>query len=241
MNLLEHGRSRARILVVEDEPDIRELIQHNLSQDGFDVSVAPSAEEGLRRIQARSPDLVILDLMLPGMPGLDLCRRLRQDPKTQHLPLLILTARSEESDVVLGLELGADDYVTKPFSVRELVSRVRAVLRRSNRDEPPVGDGIVRAGDIEIDSGRFEVRVDGRPLIFTPSEFRLLRALASRPGQVMTRDQLLDYITEGRSVIIDRNVDVHVRSLRKKLGPAGQHLVTVRGVGYKFDVRLRAE
>lgn len=228
-----HPGHRPEILVIEDDPDVANLLQVNLERDGFQVRWAPSAAAGYEEVQRRQPDLLILDLMLPDMPGLELCRRLRQESRTRDLPLVIMTARAEESDVVLGLELGADDYVTKPFSVRELVSRVRAVLRRSRRKADAMDREVIRLGDLEIDSARFEVRVEGEPLAFTPAEFRLLRVLASRPGQVMTRDQLLDHITGGESVIIDRNVDVHVRAIRKKLGPAGDRIVTVRGIGYK--------
>ncbi len=227
---------RRQVLIVEDDADIRELVRVALEREGFEVREAASAREGRRALEGPLPDLVVLDLMLPDVPGLELCRSLRAEEPTRHLPLVILTARAEESDVVLGLELGADDYVTKPFSVRELVSRVRAVLRRASAPaEADAPEAVVRVGDLEVDSVRFEARVAGVPVALTPAEFRLLRVLASHPGQVMSRDRLLDHITEGRSIIIDRNVDVHVRALRKKLGPAGRRIVTVRGVGYKCE------
>ena len=180
----------------------------------------------------RKPDLVLLDLMLPGIDGLSVCRELKQADSTRGIPVIMVTAKGEESDVVSGLELGADDYVVKPFSPRELVARVRAVLRRGSKGEP-VSKTRIEMGEVSLDSERYEVQVHGEVVPFTRSEFRLLAALAASPGRVFTRDQLVDQLTDGQAVIIDRNVDVHVSAVRKKLGSEANLIVTVRGVGYK--------
>ena len=222
------------ILVIEDEPDILELIQFNLESEGFKVVTSRTGEEGYRLAGELSPDLIVLDLMLPDISGIEVCRLLRQEAKTRNLPIIMATARDSEADVIVGLELGADDYITKPFSVRELSARVRAVLRRS---EPSVSDApgqIVRAGPLELDPERHEVGIHGQPVELTLAEFRLLSALAGTPGKVFTRDQLLDRITGGQATIIDRNVDVHIRALRRKLGSDAGLIGTVRGIGYKF-------
>ncbi len=221
------------VLIIEDESDIVELIQYNLERDGFSVVAAKNGEAGLQEAYRRRPSLIILDLMLPGIQGMEVCRRLRQREDTRNIPLIILTAKSEESDIVVGLEMGADDYVTKPFSPRELLARVKAVLRRAqgSEKEPP---NLIQRGGITIDPWRHEVLVGERPVALTLAEFRLLQTLASHPGRVFTRDQLLDSITEGRAIIIDRNVDVHIRSIRKKLHLKEDPIATVRGVGYKF-------
>ncbi len=227
--------SKVRVLVIEDDADIRQLVQYNLQREGFEVLVAADGESGLREAALRKPSLILLDLMLPDLQGLEVCRLLRSNSETRSTPVIILTAKGEESDIVVGLELGADDYVTKPFSVKELMARARAVLRRASKPQADRGDEVVRLGRVEVDPVRHQVSIDGRVIPLTLAEFRLLRALASHPGQVMTRDQLLDHITGGKSVIIDRNVDVHIRSIRRKLGQAGRLIVTVRGVGYKSD------
>lgn len=223
-----------RILIVEDEEDIRELIRYNLDREGFDVIAAATGEEALVAARARRPDLVLLDLMLPGIQGLEVCRRLRSGPETAGVPIIMVTAKGEEADIVAGLEMGADDFVTKPFSPRELTARVRSVLRRGpirGPDEPHT----LTSGAVEIDSARHEVRLDGELLALTLAEFRLLRALVASPGRVFTRAQLVRQLTGGGYHIVERNADVHVRSLRKKLGPAGSMVITVRGVGYKFQ------
>ncbi len=226
---------KTTVLVIEDEADIRQLVQYNLQREGFEVFTAGDGESGLREAARRRPSLILLDLMLPDLQGLEVCRLLRSHVETRSTPVIILTAKGEESDIVVGLELGADDYVTKPFSVKELMARARAVLRRAAKPQIDKGDEVVRLGPLEIDPVRHEVSLDGRAVGLTLAEFRLLRALAAHPGQVMTRDQLLDHITSGKSVIIDRNVDVHIRSIRRKLGKARRLIVTVRGVGYKSD------
>lgn len=221
----------SKIFIIEDDPDILELVQYNLEKDGFTVETATNGESGLRDVAKSKPDLLILDLMLPGMDGLEVCRRLRRLPQTAVLPVIMLTAKGEESDVIVGLEIGADDYMVKPFSPKELIARVRAVLRRGSAVQ--TGTNVVRVGPLTIDSERHEVRVDNVLLPLTLAEFRLLSTLASRPGRVFTRDQLLEKITGGDVVVIDRNVDVHIRAIRKKLEGQADMIQTVRGVGYK--------
>ena len=225
--------SPSTVLIVEDEPDIAELVEYNLQREGYKVLKAADGRKGLELARTRKPDAVILDLMLPEMDGIEVCRNLRQDQTTQDLAVIMLTAKGEESDVVLGLELGADDYMTKPFSPRELVARLRAVLRTRT---PTQANGVkqrIQVGSVVLDLERYEIRVDDRNVPVTRAEFRLLWALASRPGRVFTRDELVESITNGENIILGRNVDVHVSSARKKLGPEGDMIVTVRGVGYK--------
>lgn len=224
--------SEATVLVVEDEVDIRELVQLTLERANYSVITAEGGEEACRLAASELPDLIILDLMLPDMQGFDVCKRLRGQPRTATIPIIMATARGEEVDVVLGLELGADDYIKKPFSLSELISRVRAVLRRSGTIRPSE-NRILRVGSIEIDREGHEVRKDGELLNLTRAEFRLLTGLLESPGRVLSRDRLLDRITGGHTAIIDRNVDVHIRSLRSKLGDASAMIVTIRGVGYK--------
>jgi two-component system phosphate regulon response regulator PhoB len=221
------------ILIVEDELDIQELLQYNLSREGYTVSCAVTGEEGLRRAQTKPPDLVVLDLMLPGVDGLEVCRRLKKDPASENIPIVMLTAKGEESDIVAGLELGADDDVTKPFSTKVLVARVRAVLRRRSK---PLGekDAIIRIHNLVIDPRRHEVLVADEPVQLTYTEFRLLQVLAGRPGWVFTRYQIVDAIRGEDYPVTDRSVDVQVVGLRKKLGAAGEYIETVRGVGYRF-------
>jgi len=187
----------------------------------------------LQDAQRSKPSLVILDLMLPGIDGLKVCKKLREDPETQAIPIIMLTAKGEETDVVVGLEFGADDYVTKPFSPNELLARVRAVLRRANLADDGAAEARIEVGPITIDSDRHEVYNRGTPLALTLAEFKLIRTLASRPGRVFTRDQLLESITGGEVFLIDRNIDVHIRAIRKKLGGDAEFISTVRGVGYK--------
>ena len=225
--------ARETILVVEDDPDIAELIQYNLEREGFAVAMAGDGERGLTLASRSNPALILLDLMLPSINGLDVCRALRQAPNTRDVPLIMVTAKDDESDIDLGLGIGADDYVTKPFSPKQLIARIRAVLRRRAPVKVVQPDDAIQTGPIFIDNARHEVRVDGSLVSLTLTQFRLLRALATHPERVLTRDQLLDHITKGETVIVDRNVDVHIRSIRKKLGRHGDRIVTVRGVGYK--------
>lgn len=229
------GGMATRVLLIEDEADIRELIRYNLEREGLDVVEAASGEEGLVQARARTPDLILLDLMLPGIQGLEVCRKLRATEATAATPLIMVSARGEEADIVAGLEIGADDFVTKPFSPRELTARVRSVLRRGPPRESGAAASVVHAGPIMVDAESHEVELEGEHLALTLAEFRLLRALAARPGRVHTRAQLVREITGGEHHIVERNVDVHVRSLRKKLGAHGALISTVRGVGYKLD------
>jgi phosphate regulon transcriptional regulator PhoB len=227
----------SRVLIVEDEPDIRELVVHHLKREGYQVSVAASGEEALRQVQASPPDLVLLDLMMPAMSGLEVCRRLRQDPVTASLPIVMLTAKGDEIDRVLGLEIGADDYVVKPFSPKELLARVRAVLRRSL---PAPGASPTTLGALTIDPGTHTVSVGDEVLALTPKEFDLLRALVEARGRVLSREFLLDRVWgySRASEIESRTVDVHVRRLRVKLGPEGRRVLTVKSVGYRMDPGL---
>jgi DNA-binding response OmpR family regulator len=224
----------SRVLIVEDEPDIRELVVHHLKREGYQVSAASSGEEALRQVQAVPPDLVLLDLMMPAMDGLEVCRRLRQDPATVSLPIVMLTAKGDEVDRVLGLEIGADDYIVKPFSPKELLARVRAVLRRSR---PAPGAAPLTLGALVIDLGTHTASVGGLALALTPKEFDLLRALVEARGRVLSREFLLDRVWgyAHASEIESRTVDVHVRRLRVKLGPEGRRVLTVKSVGYRLD------
>ena len=224
----------SRVLIVEDERDIRDLVLFHLEREGFQVSSASSGEEALRQVRHVSPDLVLLDLMLPAMGGLEVCRKLRQDPATVALPIVMLTAKGDEVDRVLGLELGADDYIVKPFSPKELLARVRAVLRRA---KPAPGAAPIAIGALAIDPGTRTVTVQGAPLTLTHKEFELLSALADAQGRVLSREFLVDrvwgYSRAGE--IESRTVDVHVRRLRVKLGPEGRRILTVKSVGYRLD------
>lgn len=226
--------SKESILVIEDDPDITELLQYNLEREGFRVQIASDGEKGVAAAIEERPQLILLDIMLPGIDGLEVCRRLKQAPETQDTPIIMITAKGEESDVVVGLSMGADDYVAKPFKVKVLVARIRAVLRRgAHATESKSEEPIVR-GPLRIDPARYEVYLNGELMALTLTEFRLCQALASQPGRVYTRDHLIDKITGGDGFITDRNVDVHVRSLRKKFGEYADLIVTIRGVGYKW-------
>jgi len=220
------------IAVVDDEPDIVELISYHLKKERFKVREFYDGEGLLDFIKTTLPDLVILDLMLPGIEGLEVCRILKGDKSTSSIPIIMLTAKGSEIDRVVGLELGADDYVVKPFSPRELVARVKAVLRRAKMEKEK--ESII-IGDLAIDTGRFEVRFKGRRIELTPTEFRILAILAERPGWVFTRDQLLDKLWQEDKIVLDRTIDVHIRHLREKLGEGGKLIKTVRGIGYKLE------
>jgi two-component system alkaline phosphatase synthesis response regulator PhoP len=225
---------REKILVVEDENDILEVIQYNLAREGYKVTCTRDGDQGLTRIKRDAPDLVILDLMLPGLDGIEVCRRIKQDPITNGIPVIMVTAKSEESDVILGLGVGADDYLTKPFSPKELVARVKTVLRRGPlKEERAVGERVVR-GELVIDVGRHEVLLDGQPVVLTPTELRLLHFLASHPGRVFNRSHLLSRVIGEDAIVTDRNFVVHVRAVRSKLGERREFIETVRGVGYRF-------
>jgi len=223
-----------RIALVEDEPDLASLTAAALAKEGFRVAVYPDAESFFRALEKAVPDLVLLDLMLPDADGLDICRTIRRNPAWQGVPVIMTTARGGETDRVLGLELGADDYIVKPFVLRELAARIRAVLRRG-KAEPPARRVSLGGGAIEMDPERFEVLLSGKPVELTTTEFKLLHLLASQPGRVFTRDQILDRVWGREKIVLDRTVDVHIKNLREKLGPAARHLVNVRGVGYKVE------
>jgi len=224
----------ADVLVVEDEPDIRHLIVHHLARDGFRCRTAASGPEALASVRSSTPDLVVLDLMLPGLDGLEVCRRLRGDAGTAGVPIIMLTAKADEVDRVVGLEIGADDYVAKPFSPKELVARVRAVLRRARSAD---GARTLRAGTVVLDPARHVVTVGGRAVELTPKEFDLLHALLEAAGRVLSREHLLNRVWgyARADEIESRTVDVHVRRLRAKLGDEGRRIGTVKSVGYRLE------
>ena len=221
------------IVVVEDEQAIQDVIAYNLRREGYEVLLAGHGNEGLALIQSKRPALVILDLMLPGIDGLSICQQLRADPKTRSIPLMILSAKEEESDIVIGLSLGADDYLAKPFSPREMLARVKALLRRANNSRS-VADDYIQVGPLTIDFLRFEAKLSGQPLKLTATEFKLLAELAGHPGRALTREHLLNRAVGDAVVVVDRNIDVHIRSVRKKLGDHAGMIETVRGLGYRF-------
>jgi len=223
---------KAKILVVDDEKNIIELVRYNLEKEGFAVISATDGEEALKLVSEKEPEMVILDLMLPGIDGLDVCRELKRNDKTSSIQVIMLTAKGEESDIVVGLELGADDYITKPFSPRVLVARVKAVLRRTKGKKEEVK--IIKINKLEIDLIRHHVTFSGTPLALTSTEFNILTFLAQNRGRVFTRDQLLDHAWKEESFVVDRTVDVHIRRLRQKLGQGSQLIETIRGVGYRF-------
>ncbi len=222
-----------KVLVVEDEEDIQELIRYNLAREAYNVTCVTCGEDALKSARSVSPDLMVLDLMLPGVDGLEVCRSLKGDPDTASIPVVMVTAKGEESDVVTGLELGADDYVTKPFSPKILLSRVKAVLRRS-KEGPVKEDGIIQVKGLTIHPGRHEVQVENKTIDLTYTEFKILQTLASRPGWVFTRSQIVDAVRGENYAVTDRSVDFQVVGLRRKLGPCAEHIQTVRGVGYRF-------
>lgn len=221
-----------KILVVDDEPDAVDLVQFNLSNAGYEVITAADGEEALKKARTHFPDLILLDVMLPEVDGLDVCKMLRRDSATSGIPIIMLTARAAEIDRILGLELGADDYVTKPFSPRELVLRVKNLLRRRQGDDEK--NSVMDFGDLVIDVPGHSVNVEGKGIELTATEFKLLHVLASRRGRVQSRDQLLKDVWEYDSMIDTRTVDTHMRRLREKLDKAARYLDTVRGVGYRF-------
>jgi DNA-binding response OmpR family regulator len=223
---------KQRILLIEDEEDIAALIKLQAEIEGYRLYVEVDGINGLLAIQRERPDLVILDLMLPGQSGLDICRKMKSNPELKDIPVIMLSAKSEELDVVLGLELGADDYVTKPFSPKILFSRIGAVLRRGFTQDK--GSGLVKFGIFVMEPEKFAIRKSNKQIPLTLSEYGILRRLVANRGKVLTRNQLLDDVQNEEAFIIDRNIDVHVASLRKKLGPSFDWIETVRGVGYRF-------
>ena len=223
---------KPKIVVIEDEVDILEVINYNLSKEGFDVCSALDGEEGLALIKKEVPDLVLLDLMLPGLDGIEICRKLKTDYSTRSIPIIMVTAKGEESDIVLGLGMGADDYIVKPFRPRELMARIRSVLRRGDFIEE--GEGLVSIDELVIDINRHEVKLEEKKIVLTAMEFKLLHFLASHPGQVFTRENLLNHVSSDDTFIIDRNIDVHIRSIRKKLNKHRELIETIHRVGYRF-------
>ena len=224
-----------KILVVDDEKDIGELLVYSLQQEGCDVDVIQDGQQVLGRLQTKTYDLVILDLMLPGMSGIEICRQIKKDPELESLPVIMLTAKSTETDKIVGLEMGADDYITKPFSPREVVARVKAVLRRSEDRQP------LRSSQKEIifetlkmDLSRYEVFVDDVEVKLTNTEFKILQCLIEKPGHVFNRSQLIDFALGKDVSVVDRTIDVHITNLRKKLGAIGSQIESIRGVGYRI-------
>ncbi len=228
------SESKKTVLIVEDEEDILALLHFNLMKADFNVICASCGEEGLKSVISSQPDLVLLDLMLPGIDGLEICRRLRVDEETRNIPIIMLTAKGEESDVVKGLELGADDYVTKPFSIKVLLARIQAVLRRRKEESNQQEQDELVFDQLAIHRGRNLVQVEGKSVDLTFTEFRVLVALASRPGWVFTRYQIVNAVRGEDYAVTDRAVDVQIAGLRKKLGSCGNYIETVRGVGYRF-------
>ena len=224
---------KKKIIVVEDEPDLVDVVTYNLEREGYSVLASQRGDEGLNLIRSEAPDLVLLDLMLPGMDGLSICRQMKSDSSMREIPIIIASAKGEESDVVIGLEMGADDYLAKPFSPRELLARIRAVLRRGAPTADVRDDRIV-VRDLIIDSRKHEVKINNRVVSLTSTEFKLLHHLASSRGRAFSREQLLNRVVGMGVVVVDRNIDVHIRALRKKLGNHSDMIQTIRGVGYRF-------
>jgi two-component system, OmpR family, phosphate regulon response regulator PhoB len=224
--------SKQKILVIEDERDLVEILTYNLTNEGFEVLSATDGQDGLRRAQRELPDLILLDLMLPVVDGLQVCRQLRSDPRTQDLRILMLTARSEEIDEIVGFNMGADDYVTKPFKIKPLIHRIKALLRRSTPDKAHADRVAVRG--LEIDRLNHQVTLEGEELLLTPTEFRLLWVLARQPGRPYSRHELMDSSRGEDANALERTIDVHIRSLRQKLGDHAELIETIRGVGYRF-------
>lgn len=228
--------SKATILVVEDDPDIRELLVYTLGQEGYTILQSPSSEMALKILEDTVPDLLVLDVMLPGMDGLELLRHLKSYPRFKAVPVILASAKGEEADVVSGLELGAEDYVTKPFSPRVLLARVRTALRRHTQPDNAqvTADAVIRVGTLTLDASRHETRLDGKKLELSATEFSVLEVLAQSPGRVFTRSQIIDAVRGHDYPVTDRSVDVQILAIRKKLGSEGELVETVRGVGYRF-------
>ena len=223
---------KQKIIVVEDEPDLVDVVTYNLKREGYLVLAAQRGDEGLNLIRSERPDLVLLDLMLPGMDGLSICRQMKSDSSLSEIPIIIASAKGEESDVVIGLEMGADDYLAKPFSPRELLARIKAVLRRGAPRDVSKDRLVIR--DLVIDSGKHEVRIEDEIISLTSTEFKLLHHLAASRGRAFSREQLLNKVVGMGVVVVDRNIDVHIRAVRKKLGNHSNMIQTIRGVGYRF-------
>jgi two-component system alkaline phosphatase synthesis response regulator PhoP len=226
--------AKGNILIIDDEKDLIELVRYNLEKEGFRVQGMLDGESGLAAASRELPDIVLVDLMLPGIDGLEVCRQLRSETRTAQIPIIMLTAKSGETDRIVGLELGADDYVTKPFSPRELAARIKAVLRRTSSQSPQKSSEIIRRGELTIDLGRRVVNCSGKSLDLTATEFRLLHVLALHPGRVYSRSELIDSALGHEVAVLDRTIDVHITSLRKKMADCGDWIETIRGFGYRF-------
>lgn len=223
--------SRDKILIIEDDRDIVEMLKYNLEGEGYEIITAFNGKDGIDQASKQKPDLIILDIMLPVIDGFEVCKILKKNNATVHIPIIILSAKSQETDKIVGLELGADDYITKPFSPRELIARIRAILRRGRALS---FSSCIERGDIVIDSTKHKVMAGQEGISLTFTEFRLLEFLARRPGVVFSRDQILDGVIGDEAMVCDRTVDAHVKSLRRKLGAAKDYIETIRGVGYRF-------
>ncbi|TLD41609.1 MAG: Phosphate regulon transcriptional regulatory protein PhoB (SphR) [Candidatus Jettenia ecosi] len=223
---------KEKILIVDDEQDLVKLIRYHLEKDGYKVLSASNGEDALFMARRERPELIVLDLMLPGIDGLEVCKKLKTTPELATIAIVMLTAKGEESDITVGLRLGADDYVTKPFSPKELIARIQAVLRRIKTSL--VTRDYIEIGDLAIDVYKHEVSIQGESIPLTLTEFKLLHQLANKPGRVFTREQLLDVVSGSEITVIDRTIDVHIASLRKKLRSFANFIVTIRGIGYKF-------
>lgn len=224
--------AKQTILIIEDERSLADVLTYNLKKEGFEAISAGDGQEGLRRAQTALPDLVVLDLMLPVIEGLEVCRQLRAGARTKDIPILMLTARSEEVDEIVGFQMGADDYVTKPFKVKPLIQRIKALLRR--KQTPETVSDVISSNGIDIDRAQHRALVDGEELKLTPTEFRLLWALLRQPGRAFSRQELMESAMGDDSLVLERTVDVHIKSLRQKLGRHSDRIETVRGVGYRF-------
>jgi two-component system phosphate regulon response regulator PhoB len=224
--------TRPRILIIEDERALTDVLTYNLQREGYETIVANEGQEGLRKAQTLLPDLILLDLMLPVMNGLEVCRELRAGERTRTIPIVMLTAKAEETDQVVGFSLGADDYVTKPFSVKVLLERLKALQRRHEGE--PESAAVIEHLGVCIDRVRHRATVEDREMDLTPTEFRLLECLIRQPGRAFTRPQLMDAAIGDQAIVLERTIDVHIKGLRRKLGAAGEYIETVRGVGYRF-------
>lgn len=224
--------SKSKILIIEDERSLSEILSYNLANEGFEVLTASDGTDGLRRAQNSLPDLIVLDLMLPGIDGLQICRQLRSDPKTQSIRILMLTAKSEEVDEIVGFNMGADDYVAKPFKIKPLISRIKALLRRPSAEQSSTE--VLSIVGIEVDRTHHTAKLDGQEMQLTPTEFKMLWTMMRRPGRPYSRNELLDNARGEDANALERTIDVHVRSLRQKLGDKGHLVETVRGIGYRF-------
>jgi len=229
--------AKATILVVEDDQDIRELISYNLGKEGYTVVPAESGEQALKLIETANPDIIVLDIMLPGMDGIEVLRNLKQGSRHVSIPVIMATAKSEDTDIITGLELGADDYITKPFSPKVLIARIRSLLRRTQPriNEAKAMDEVVQIGPIVLDAGRHEVFLEGKPVDLSATEFAILEFMMRNPGWVFSRNQIIDAVRGKDYPVTERSVDVQILGLRKKLGSAGNRIETVRGVGYRFQ------